>query len=212
MRRTAGDERPSLSGYQRQARWLNDGLGRFTDVAQVVGVTDTDDGRAVAVADLSNRGVHDVIVPTSRGPLLISRTRCSLAVTGLRLRSNGLSVIGARLAPASSCSGMADAGAGSPGGNGFQLAERSAGCTTRIGGATKIGSLVIRWPSGKTGRSRAPASTSPRGERAGMKRYLRRCSLPASSSARICRSESGRLHTPPDGDFVAIAAEMIMIG
>ena len=47
----------SLSGYQRKRVWLNDGSGRFTDVAQVVGATDTYDGRAVALADLSNRGV-----------------------------------------------------------------------------------------------------------------------------------------------------------
>ena len=31
----------SLSGYQRKRVWINDGAGRFTDVAQVVGVTDT---------------------------------------------------------------------------------------------------------------------------------------------------------------------------
>ena len=36
-----------------------------------VGVTDTYDGRAVAVADLWNRGVMDVIVANQRGPLLI---------------------------------------------------------------------------------------------------------------------------------------------
>jgi hypothetical protein len=61
----------SLSGYQRKRVWLNDGVGRFTEVAQVVGVHDTYDGRAVALADLGNRGVLDVIVANQRGPLLI---------------------------------------------------------------------------------------------------------------------------------------------
>ncbi len=61
----------SLSGYQRKRVWINDGLGRFTDVAQVVGARDTYDGRAVALADLGNRGVLDVIVANQRGPLLI---------------------------------------------------------------------------------------------------------------------------------------------
>jgi enediyne biosynthesis protein E4 len=61
----------SLSGYQRKRVWLNDGLGRFTEVAQVVGVHDTYDGRAVALADLRNHGALDVIVATQRGPLLI---------------------------------------------------------------------------------------------------------------------------------------------
>ena len=63
----------SLSGYQRKRLWLNDGLGRFTDVAQVVGARDTYDGRAVALADLGNRGVLDVIVANQKGPLLIYR-------------------------------------------------------------------------------------------------------------------------------------------
>jgi hypothetical protein len=63
----------SLSGYQRKRVWLNDGAGRFTEVAQVVGATDTYDGRAVALADLGNRGVLDVIVANQRGPLLVYR-------------------------------------------------------------------------------------------------------------------------------------------
>ena len=42
----------SLSGYQQKHVWLNDGAGKFVDVAQAVGVTDTYDGRAVALADL----------------------------------------------------------------------------------------------------------------------------------------------------------------
>src|SRR5277367_6543005 len=39
----------SLSGYQTKRVWLNDGAGKFVDVAQAVGVTDTYDGRAVAL-------------------------------------------------------------------------------------------------------------------------------------------------------------------
>ena len=61
----------SLSGYQRKRVWMNDGAGRFTEVAQDVGATDTYDGRAVALADLSNRGALDVIVANQRGPLLV---------------------------------------------------------------------------------------------------------------------------------------------
>jgi hypothetical protein len=65
----------SLSGYQRKRVWINDGLGRFTDVAQVVGARDTYDGRAVALIDLGNRGVLDVIVANQRGPLLIYKNQ-----------------------------------------------------------------------------------------------------------------------------------------
>src|SRR5262245_248334 len=46
----------SLSGYQRKRVWVNDGLGRFSDAAPVVGVTDVHAGRAVALADHGNRG------------------------------------------------------------------------------------------------------------------------------------------------------------
>ena len=61
----------SHSGYQQKHVWLNDGAGKFVDVAQAVGVTDTYDGRAVALVDLFNRGVLDVVVANQRGPLLL---------------------------------------------------------------------------------------------------------------------------------------------
>ena len=63
----------SLSGYQQKRVWLNDGAGQFKDVAQAVGATDTYDGRAVALADLCNDGVLDVVVANQRGPLLLYR-------------------------------------------------------------------------------------------------------------------------------------------
>ena len=61
----------SLSGYEPKHVWLGDGAGRFEDVAPAVGVTDTHDGRAVALADLWNTGALDVVVANQRGPLLI---------------------------------------------------------------------------------------------------------------------------------------------
>lgn len=64
-------ENRSLSGYQQKRLWINDGAGKFTDVAQAVGVGDTFDGRSVALVDLWNRGVLDAVVANQRGPLLI---------------------------------------------------------------------------------------------------------------------------------------------
>src|SRR3982751_6390527 len=61
----------SLSGYQQKRVWLNDGAGKFVDVAQAVGASDVFDGRAVALVDLWNRGVLDVVVANQKGPLLI---------------------------------------------------------------------------------------------------------------------------------------------
>jgi hypothetical protein len=60
----------SLAGYQHKCVWLGQG-GKFTDVAQAVGVTDTWDGRAVALVDLWNRGVLDVVLANQKGPLLL---------------------------------------------------------------------------------------------------------------------------------------------
>jgi enediyne biosynthesis protein E4 len=61
----------SLSGYQQKKVWLNDGAGKFVDVAQAVGASDVYDGRAVALVDLWNRGVLDVVVANQKGPMLI---------------------------------------------------------------------------------------------------------------------------------------------
>ncbi len=63
----------SLAGYQRKRLWLNGGDGRFTEVAQAVGATDTADGRAVAFADFGNRGVLDVVVANQGGAVLLYR-------------------------------------------------------------------------------------------------------------------------------------------
>jgi hypothetical protein len=61
----------SLSGYQQKRVWINDGEGRFKEVAQMVGVKDVYDGRSVAMADFENRGALDVVVANQRGPLLL---------------------------------------------------------------------------------------------------------------------------------------------
>lgn len=63
----------SLAGFQQSRVWVNDGMGRFADVAREVGVRDRFDGRAVALVDLWNRGVLDVVVANQRGPLLVYR-------------------------------------------------------------------------------------------------------------------------------------------
>jgi hypothetical protein len=52
----------SLSGYEPSRLFLSRGLSGWVDVASKVGAVDSLDGRAVAMADLSNRGVLDVIV------------------------------------------------------------------------------------------------------------------------------------------------------
>ncbi|HEV2670214.1 MAG TPA: CRTAC1 family protein [Gemmatimonadales bacterium] len=63
----------SLSGYERSRVLLNRGQAGFVDVAEQAGVTDRLDGRAVAMADLFNRGSLDVIIANERGKALVYR-------------------------------------------------------------------------------------------------------------------------------------------
>jgi hypothetical protein len=60
----------SLGGYQQKCVWLNK-QDHFIDIAPAIGVTELYDGRAVALVDLWNRGVLDVVVANQKGPLLV---------------------------------------------------------------------------------------------------------------------------------------------
>jgi hypothetical protein len=63
----------SLSGYEPSRVYLNRGVAGWMDVARNVGVTDLYDGRAVALADLSNSGAVDVIVANQNQPAVLYR-------------------------------------------------------------------------------------------------------------------------------------------
>ena len=63
----------SLSGYETSRVYLNRGVAGWVDVATRVGATDLYDGRAVALADLWNRGEVDVIVANQNQPAVVYR-------------------------------------------------------------------------------------------------------------------------------------------
>jgi hypothetical protein len=63
----------SLSGYERSRVLLNGGAEGFVDVAEEAGVVDRLDGRAVAMADLWNRGVLDVVIANEKARALLYR-------------------------------------------------------------------------------------------------------------------------------------------
>jgi hypothetical protein len=144
----------SLSGYQRKRVWVNDGSGRFTDVAQAVGVTDTYDGRAVAFADLENRGVLDVIVANQRGPLLIYRNTVQpdRHWIDVELERKG-SAIGARVEL--HWNGRVQV-QDVQGGSGFS-AQNQRRIHYGLGTSTSVDRLVIRWPSGQVQTIDSPA-------------------------------------------------------
>ena len=77
------------------------------DVAQAVGATDTYDGRSVALADLWNRGVLDVVVANQRGPLLIYKNTVKPGNEWVEFALEGTRAIEVRSAPRSLFTGAA---------------------------------------------------------------------------------------------------------
>ncbi len=139
----------SLSGYQQKRVWINDGAGRFNDVAQAVGATDTYDGRSVAFADLWNRGVLDVIVTNQRGPLLIYK---NTVVPGnkwidfeLEGSASNRSALGAEVKLFWNGRQQVQTVSG---GSGF-CAENQRRLHFGLGRNPEVEKAVIRWPSGK---------------------------------------------------------------
>jgi hypothetical protein len=147
----------SLSGYQQKRAWLNDGSGKFINVAQAVGARDTYDGRAVAFADLWNRGVLDVIVANQRGPLLIYKNTVAPENSWIEFELEGSSsnraAIGAEVRVF--WSGMQQVQQVS-GGSGF-CSQNQRRLHFGLGKHPQLEKVEIRWPSGKTQTITNPA-------------------------------------------------------
>ncbi|QDU18546.1 CRTAC1 family protein [Urbifossiella limnaea] len=157
----------SLSGFQPKCVWLNKG-GGFVDVAAAVGVTDTHDGRGVALGDLSNRGVLDVVVANQGGPLLVYSNTVAPGRDWVQFRLTG----GARPGREAGWSNRDAVGAE------VRLTWRAGGQTVEqvqavtagdgyasqtmfrlhfgLGADTAVEKAVIRWPSGRTQTVPAP--------------------------------------------------------
>src|SRR5207245_5615024 len=138
----------SLSGYERSRVLVNRGLAGWTDVAAAVGVTDEYDGRAVALVDLFNRGVLDVVVANQNQPALLYKNtvRPGNHWIGFKLvgtRSNR-SAIGAEV--------TVDAGGTRQlkivdGGMGF-ASQNDRRLHFGLGSASRVDRVVSRWPPG----------------------------------------------------------------
>jgi len=139
----------SLSGYQQKRVWLNDGAGKFNDVAQAVGATDTYDGRSVVLADLWNRGVLDVIVTNQRGPLLIYKNTVAPENNWVDFELEGTSsnrsALGAEVKLFWSGRQQVQTVSG---GSGF-CGENQRRLHFGLGKNAQVEKAVIRWPSGK---------------------------------------------------------------
>jgi hypothetical protein len=139
----------SLSGYQQKKVWLNDGTGRFTEVAQVIGANDTFDGRSVAQADLWNRGALDVVVANQRGPLLLYKNTVAPENNWIEFELEGTqsnrSAIGAQVRVFWNNQQQVQEVSG---GSGF-CAQNERRLHFGLGKAPRLEKVEIRWPSGK---------------------------------------------------------------
>ena len=139
----------SHSGYQQKHVWLNDGVGKFVDVAQAVGVADTYDGRAVAMADLFNRGVLDVVVANQRGPLLVYKNTVDPRNQWIEFALSGTksnrSAIGAQVTVRWNGQEQVQQVSG---GSGF-ASQNDRRLHFGLGKDPHIEEVTIRWPSGK---------------------------------------------------------------
>ncbi|MEN3330239.1 MAG: enediyne biosynthesis protein [Acidobacteriota bacterium] len=147
----------SLSGYQQKKVWINDGAGKFVDVAQAVGASDVFDGRAVALVDLWNRGVLDIVVANQRGPLLIYKNNVSpenkWVDFELEGASSNRSAIGAEV---KLFWGGRQQVQHVSGGSGF-CSQNQRRLHFGVGKNPQIDRAEIRWPSGKIDRIDKPA-------------------------------------------------------
>jgi hypothetical protein len=139
----------SLSGYQNKKVWMNDGAGKFIDVAQAVGASDTYDGRAVSLADLWNRGVLDVVVANQKGPLLVYKNTVAPENQWIEFELEGTasnrSAIGAQVTLFWNGQQQVQEVSG---GTGFS-AQNDRRLHFGVGKDPRVEKAVIRWPSGK---------------------------------------------------------------
>jgi enediyne biosynthesis protein E4 len=148
----------SLSGYQSKRVWLNDGAGKFVDVAQAVGATDIYDGRSVALVDLWNRGVLDVVVANQNGPLLLYKNTVAPENEWIEFELEGTSsnrsAIGAQVTLFWNGQKQVQEVSG---GSGF-AAENDRRLHFGLGANPQIDKAIIRWPSGKLQTIDKPAA------------------------------------------------------
>jgi hypothetical protein len=139
----------SLSGYQQKHVYLNDGAGRFLNVAQAVGVGDDFDGRSVALVDLWNRGVLDVVVANQRGPLLVYKNTVAPENKWIDFELQGAGAnrdaIGAQVRVFWNGQQQLQEVTG---GSGF-CAQNQRRLHFGLGREARLEKVLIRWPSGR---------------------------------------------------------------
>ncbi|MBY0230992.1 MAG: CRTAC1 family protein [Gemmataceae bacterium] len=156
----------SLSGHESKRVWLNRGGGLpFSEPTGAVGVKTRLDGRAVAFADLLNRGVLDVVSANQHGPLHVYRNSVKPGRGWIQFDLEGTksnrSAIGAVVTLHWSMKGapkQAQAQAVT-GGNGH-ASQTMRRLHFGLGEEARIEKAVIRWPSGRVQSIDAPTANA----------------------------------------------------
>jgi enediyne biosynthesis protein E4 len=138
----------SQSGYQENKIWLNDGSSHFHNVAKYVAGAEAYDSRAVALADLWNRGVLDVIVANQNNDVMIYKNHVDLENHWIAFNLEGAasnrSAIGARVELYWDSKIQLQAVTG---GIGF-CSQNQHRVQFGLGKSSKVDKAVIWWPDG----------------------------------------------------------------
>lgn len=149
-------EGKSQSGYEQDKIWLNNPDGLFEDVSGKVCPPATYDGRAVAIADLWNRGVLDVIVANQNNIPTVYKNNSENGNHWIAFDLQGTvsnaDAIGARVEVEWDGKKQAQVVTG---GMGFS-SQNQHRLQFGIGKSNEIDQVTIYWPSGQADKIRNP--------------------------------------------------------
>lgn len=138
----------SQSGYQSNKIWMNGKEGIFADVSEYVSEMPSYDSRAVAMADLWNRGVLDVIVANQNNKVAVLKNHIQEGNNWIGVTLEGIlsnkSAIGSKVTLVWDNQSQSQLVSG---GIGFS-AQNQRTIHFGIGKNTVIKKLIINWPSG----------------------------------------------------------------
>ncbi|HEX2393885.1 MAG TPA: CRTAC1 family protein [Bacteroidales bacterium] len=139
----------SHSGYQQNKIWINENATFFTDAANLVSDKEFYDSRAVALADLWNRGTLDIIVANQNDRLLVYKNMPDKDNNWISLELKGTS------SNRSAINTLVDIYWNNQvqsqvvtGGIGF-CSQNQRRLHFGLGQATGIDSVIVSWPGGK---------------------------------------------------------------
>ncbi len=141
----------SLGGNQSSCLWLGRG-SKFIDVAGAVGATGARkyDGRAVALVDLWNRGVLDVVLANQKGPLQVFKNHVAAGHQWVQFELEGTksnrSAIGAQVKLYWDDQVQLQEVSG---GSGY-ASQNQRRLHFGLGKAARVDRAEVRWPSGQT--------------------------------------------------------------